>query len=286
MDDVIAMPIAVGDKIVPFKALAKVEQTEMPPLIYRENGREKTLVFGNHNSGDDILAPVSRDKARELVEAWQSERKPAASGSAKDLDLVAFEEENQDVKNAIGQLALALGWSIVLIFLTMVLQFGGIIEPLLVLVAIPLGFIGVLASLYLFHSSLSLNSVLGVILLNGIAVANSIILVDFIKRQHLAGLPPVEAAVTAARRRLRPILITSLTTILAMMPVALGYGEGGRILQPMGIAVSGGLWISMGLTLFIVPALHVNYLNWLKRNKTDQQHLWHRLLVRVSSKKS
>ncbi|MEK6578285.1 MAG: efflux RND transporter permease subunit, partial [Bdellovibrionota bacterium] len=144
------------------------------------------------------------------------------------------------------------------------IQFGSIVNAFLVLIAIPLGFIGVLLSLFIFQSTLSLNAALGVILLNGIAVANSIILVDFLKRLVDGGLPPMQAAIEAGQKRLRPILITSLTTILGMLPVALGYGEGGKILQPLGIAVSGGLWFSMALTLFIVPALQVSYLSKLR----------------------
>jgi multidrug efflux pump subunit AcrB len=163
---------------------------------------------------------------------------------------------------ALKPLGFAVGLSIVLIFLTLVFQFGDIVSSLLVLVAVPLGFIGVLVSLWAFKSTLSLNSVLGVILLNGIAVANSIILVDFLKRLVDRGVSPEDAAVEAGRKRLRPILITSMTTILGMLPIALGMGDGGRILQPLGIAVSGGLWVSMGLTLFVVPALQVA---WLRR---------------------
>jgi HAE1 family hydrophobic/amphiphilic exporter-1 len=108
---------------------------------------------------------------------------------------------------------------------------------------------------------------LGVILLNGIAVANSIILVDFLTRLVDRGLTPHAAALEAARTRLRPILMTSLTTTLGMLPIALGFGEGGRILQPLGIAVSGGLGVSMLLTLYIVPALQVSYLNWSRKKK-------------------
>jgi predicted RND superfamily exporter protein len=124
-----------------------------------------------------------------------------------------------------------------------------------------------LVSLFVFQSTLSLNSVLGVILLNGIAVANSIILVDFLKRLVDQGMDPTQAAIEAGKKRLRPILITSLTTILGMLPIAIGMGEGGRILQPLGIAVSGGLWVSMGLTLFVVPALQVSYLTFRSSRK-------------------
>ena len=96
-------------------------------------------------------------------------------------------------------------------------------------------------------------------------LAPGIILVDFTKRLWLEGREPVEAALHAARLRLRPILITSLTSIFGMMPIALGLGEGGKILQPLGIAVSGGLWISMLLTLLIVPLLQVQHLTHSKR---------------------
>jgi HAE1 family hydrophobic/amphiphilic exporter-1 len=160
------------------------------------------------------------------------------------------------------QLVIAILLSIGLIFLILMVQFGDLVHSLLVLVAIPLGLIGVCLSLFIFRSTLSLNSMLGVILLNGIAVANSIILVDFLKQRVNQGLAPAAAALEAAKKRVRPILITSLTTVLGMLPIALGLGEGGRILQPLGIAVSGGLWVSMGLTLFIVPALQVRYLQW------------------------
>jgi len=166
------------------------------------------------------------------------------------------------LRDAMSQLCFAVLLSIALIFLILMIQFGNLANALLVLVAIPLGMIGVLVSLFVFRSTLSLNSILGVILLNGVAVANSIILVDFLKQRVNQGLAPRQAALEAARKRIRPIFITSLATILGMLPVALGLGEGGRVLQPLGIAVAGGLWVSMGLTLFIVPSLQVSYLNW------------------------
>ena len=144
----------------------------------------------------------------------------------------------------------------------MVFQFGSLMNAALVLVAIPLGFIGVAISLYVCGSTLSLNSMLGTILLNGLAVANSIILVDFLQRKVKEGLAPKLAAVEVARARLRPILMTSLTTGLGMLPIALGMGEGGKILQPLGIAVAGGLVFSMVTTLFVVPSLQVSWIEW------------------------
>ncbi|MBK7960344.1 MAG: efflux RND transporter permease subunit [Bdellovibrionales bacterium] len=167
---------------------------------------------------------------------------------------------DQELLDALDQLKWAIAISILLIFLTMVIQLGDVIQSLLVLVAIPLGFIGVVVSLWSFGSTLSLNSGLGTILLNGIAVANSIILVDFIQKLFVSGRSPIDSTIEASVARLRPILMTSLTTGLGMFPVALGLGDGGKILQPLGIAVCGGLWVSTVLTLFLVPALQYQYL--------------------------
>ncbi len=262
-EDLGSMPIGVGSKIIPLKALSQVGIEELPPTIYREDQRELFIVVGRKNQGDSN-AKVAEGvaKATALIDQWkQDDAKRWPKGQVRPS--VVIEDAQKDLHEALRQLGTAVALSILLIFLTLVVQFGSFMNALLVLVAVPLGFIGVILSLFVFQSTL--NSVLGVILLNGIAVANSIILVDFLKRLVDGGMDPARAAVEAGRRRLRPILITSLTTILGMLPIAIGMGEGGRILQPLGIAVSGGLWVSMGLTLFIVPALQVAYLQWSHR---------------------
>jgi HAE1 family hydrophobic/amphiphilic exporter-1 len=256
-EDIGALPIGVGAKLVPLKALAEVTVDTVPPSVHREDGHELFSVYGEMTEDRKPEAGAALERARKLIDGWKS-------GSRLPVT-VTFEDAEKDLHEALRQLAVAVGLSILLIFLTLVIQFGSVANAMLVLVAVPLGFIGVLGSLLVFRSTLSLNSALGVILLNGIAVANSIILVDFLKRLVDQGMAPAQAAVEAGRRRLRPILITSLTTILGMMPIALGVGEGGRILQPLGIAVSGGLWVSMALTLFLVPGLQVSFLEWRSR---------------------
>ena len=148
----------------------------------------------------------------------------------------------------------------------MVLLFGNWIDAFLILLAIPFGIMGTILSLTIFQSELSLNSTLGVILLNGISVANSIILVDFIKQLKSRGQSAKESAINAARIRLRPILMTSMTTVIGMLPIALGFGSGGKILQPLGISVSGGLWVSMLFTLYFVPTLQCYYYEWKEKN--------------------
>jgi len=262
-EDISSIPIGLGDKIIPLKALSQVKTVDAIPLIYQENQREMVVISGKQNEGDSSrLAQVRLKKAKDLVENWIKSQKPEPGSFGASQPIISFEEASPELRDAMSQLCFAVLLSIALIFLILMIQFGNLANALLVLVAIPLGMIGVLVSLFVFRSTLSLNSILGVILLNGVAVANSIILVDFLKQRVNQGLAPRQAALEAARKRIRPIFITSLATILGMLPVALGLGEGGRVLQPLGIAVAGGLWVSMGLTLFIVPSLQVSYLNW------------------------
>jgi HAE1 family hydrophobic/amphiphilic exporter-1 len=266
-DDIGSLPVGAAGKLMPLRGLVQVAVESAKPPIYRENGRDMFQIIGRNNSSSD---GKSTDKsylvqAQKIADEW----KVRDSSKQGNRPSIVFEEADKDLNEALKQLSVAVALSVALIFITLVVQFGSFMNALLVMVAIPLGLIGVLASLFVFRSTLSLNSALGVILLNGIAVANSIILVDFQKRLFDEGKSPIEAALEAGKKRLRPILITSLTTILAMLPVALGLGEGGRILQPLGIAVAGGLWVSMGFTLFVVPALQVAYLSRLKQSSAE-----------------
>lgn len=266
LSDLESMPVGVNGKLVPLKALARLNRHPAEPDIFRENGTDKAQIYGRVAKGDEPLAAAKLKSAQDAVAEWQR------TAGAKHSSTVTFDDADKELTEALHQLGIAVALSIILIFLIMVFQFGDVVNAVLVLVAVPLGFIGVLISLFALHSTLSLNSVLGVILLNGIAVANSIILVDFLKRLVDEGKSPYAAALEAAQKRLRPILMTSVCTGLGMLPVAMGFGEGGRILQPLGIAVVGGLAFSMLTTLFIVPSLQVSYLTWKLRKQNSRQH--------------
>jgi hydrophobic/amphiphilic exporter-1 (mainly G- bacteria), HAE1 family len=160
-----------------------------------------------------------------------------------------------EMDNAIESLFISLALSVALIYLLLTFQFNSFRAPLVILVSIPMGFLGVLLSLFIFKSSLSLNSLLGAILMSGVVVNNAIILVDFYL-QALNEYPTREKALLeSARLRFRPILITTLTTIMGMLPIAIGLGEGANVIQPLGIAVSGGLAVSTLMTLFMVPSM-------------------------------
>ncbi len=255
LPDIKALPIRVGQKIIPLMALGNIERQAVAHDIVREDGQEVTKVFGKVKKGAEKEKSTRLEQAKEFLRTFTKTFK-------KDLELtstptIALEDAERDITAALNQLYWSVGTSILLIFFVLYLQFGSIIQALIILSAAPIGLVGVLVSLLTFKSTISLNSSLGVILLSGITVANSIMLADLTLKLVAEGHSPSEAALLAAKRRLRPILITSLTTVLGMLPVAIGMGEGGKILRPLGLAVSGGLWFSMTFTLFVVPGLEV-----------------------------
>jgi HAE1 family hydrophobic/amphiphilic exporter-1 len=166
-----------------------------------------------------------------------------------------FENPSQELDDSIKSLYLSLGIAVVLIFLLLAFQFNSLIIPLVILVTVPLGLIGVIISLFVFKSSLSLNALLGTIMLSGIVVNNAILMIDFYIRILPDYENKIDALICAAGLRFAPIIITTMTTIFGMLPIAIGLGEGSNIIQPLGIAVSGGLMISTLFTFFVVPSI-------------------------------
>lgn len=145
----------------------------------------------------------------------------------------------------------------VLLYLILVAQFRSFIDPLLIMLAIPMGFIGVFAILLLTGTTLNVMSLVGVLMLIGVAGSNSILIVDFAHKLEQQNLPVSDAVITACRVRLRPILMTSLATIIGMLPMALKFGTGSEQYAPMARAIIGGLTSSVILTVFIVPAAYL-----------------------------
>jgi hydrophobic/amphiphilic exporter-1 (mainly G- bacteria), HAE1 family len=153
--------------------------------------------------------------------------------------------------------AIGLSLSFVLLYLILVAQFRSFIDPVLIMLAIPMGLIGVLVILVLTGTTLNVMSLMGVLMLVGIAASNSILIVDFAHRLREEGMTVKDAAITSCRVRLRPILMTSLATILGMIPMALKLGTGAEQYAPMAQAIIGGLSASVLLTIFIVPAAYI-----------------------------
>lgn len=191
-----------------------------------------------------------KDQTRELKDKVVSALK---KNNKIDFSKLTFSNPSDEITENITSLIKALAIALILIFMVLSIQFGKISNILTIMSAIPLGFIGVSISLFLFSSTLSLNSMLGLILLCGTAVNNSILFIDFYLKRRESSKNIEDALLATAELRFRPIAITTMTTILGMLPIAFGFGSGGEILQPLGIAVCGGLGLSTILTLFVVP---------------------------------
>src|SRR5581483_1719220 len=153
--------------------------------------------------------------------------------------------------------AIGLSLSFVLLYLILVAQFKSFVDPVLIMLAIPMGIIGVLVILWLTGTTLNVMSLMGVLMLVGIAASNSILIVDFAHRLRQQGMTVKDAVIMSCRVRLRPILMTSLATIIGMIPMALKLGTGAEQYAPMAQAIIGGLSASVLLTIFIVPAAYL-----------------------------
>jgi len=134
--------------------------------------------------------------------------------------------------------------------------FRSMIDPLIILVAVPLGWIGTVLMLHLTNTSVNVESMIGTLMMMGIVVSNSILLVDFANRMVRHGATAEQAVLEAGKRRIRPIVMTALATILGLLPLALGFGEGNETMVPLARAVVGGLAVSTVMTLVVVPVMH------------------------------
>ena len=163
----------------------------------------------------------------------------------------------QSMQESFVSFGIGLSLSVVLLYLILVAQFSSFKDPFLIMLAIPMGFIGVMIILPLTHTTLNVMSLMGVLMLAGIAASNSILIVEFAHRLEQQGTPVEDAVITSCRVRLRPILMTSLATIIGMVPMALKLGTGSEQYAPLARAIIGGLTTSVVLTVYIVPAAYL-----------------------------
>ena len=161
----------------------------------------------------------------------------------------------EELERASRELTLILVLALLLVYMVMACQYESFRDPLIVMVSVPLAAVGVLTTLYVTQTTLNLQSYIGCIMLGGIVVNNAILLVDQASRLKRKGMSTVDAVAEAGRLRLRPILMTTLTTVLALMPLALGVGEGADAQAPLARAVVGGLSASTLITLVLIPVV-------------------------------
>jgi HAE1 family hydrophobic/amphiphilic exporter-1 len=160
------------------------------------------------------------------------------------------------MQDSFNSLLFAFGLAVFLVYLVMASQFESLLHPFVILFTVPMGLIGAVWALYLTGTTVNAVAFIGLILLAGIVVNNAIVLVDAINKARERGLDKTEAIVAAGRTRLRPILITSISTILGLVPMAWGIGEGAEIRRPMAITVIGGMLVATFLTLVVIPVLY------------------------------
>jgi hydrophobic/amphiphilic exporter-1 (mainly G- bacteria), HAE1 family len=239
-----------GATPIPLAAVARVALGEGPSEVRRVDGRRVGLIRANL-SGAGGAAGASLGDAAAAIERALTNRVDWPA----DMTFV-LAGQTQEWERSRGSLWLALGLSVFLVYVIMAAQFESLLHPLVILFTIPLAFFGTVATLWALGISLSVVVFLGMIMLAGIVVNNAIVLIDYINVLRRRGLARDEAIVTAGVVRLRPILMTTATTVLGLLPMVFGVGDGAEIRTPMAIAVVSGLVTSTVLTLFIIPSIY------------------------------
>jgi HAE1 family hydrophobic/amphiphilic exporter-1 len=225
-------------------SIADVRIDEGPAEIHRLQQQRAAVVSANlrdRNLGsavDDVNAVIARN--------------PPPGGVSVELG-----GQNAEMRVSFNSLRFAMLLAIFLVYIVMAATFESFIHPFIVLFTIPLAVVGVVAGLMATGTSISVMVLIGVILLVGVVVNNAIVLIDCINRLRRAGLDKAEAVVRAGHIRLRPIMMTTLTTVLGLIPMAVAWGEGSELRSPLAITVLSGLSVSTILTLVVIPAAYL-----------------------------
>ncbi|MBI2823022.1 MAG: efflux RND transporter permease subunit [Acidobacteria bacterium] len=247
LQDVLSVPLQTpGGMVVPLASVVKLNRTEGPVAVERKDQQRIVRVSANLSGSRDLGSIVG-----ELQQKIQSLNLPPDTA-------VIFGGEWEEQQEAFLTLLLSLVLAVVLVYMVLAAQFESFKHPLLIMFSLPLAAVGVVLALFLTDTTFNIQAFIGMIMLAGIVVNNAIVLVDYVlqlQRHHDFSL--VDALITGGRRRLRPILMTTLTTILGLAPMALGVGEGAELQAPMARVLIGGLATSTLITLFLIPTLYL-----------------------------
>jgi multidrug efflux pump len=234
---------AENGNLIQLDNLVRIREKSTPPQLYRFNRFVSATVSANLAPGftiGDGLDEMDRIAAEVLDESFST-------------DVAGLSKEYRESSNS---LIYAFLFALVLIYLVLSAQFESFLDPLTIMFTVPLALFGALGSLWLFDFTLNIFSQIGIIMLIGLVTKNGILIVEFANQRKAQGMPIDEAIIGAASARFRPILMTSLSTILGILPIALALGAGSEGRVPMGVAVIGGLTFATILTLFIIPAIY------------------------------
>lgn len=232
-----------GGQLIQLDNLVKIREQSNPPQLYHFNRYKSATVQAGLAPGKtmaDGIAAMEEIADKVLDDTFSTD----LSGPARD-----FAESSSNVM-------FALGLALVLIFLILAAQFESFIDPLIIMLTVPLALAGALFSLWMFNQTLNIFSQIGIIMLIGLVTKNGILIVEFANQKREAGEEKISAVVDASVLRLRPILMTSLATSLGALPIALALGAGAQSRIPLGIVVIGGIMFSLILTLYVIPAMY------------------------------
>ncbi len=243
-------------KMIQFDNLVTLSEETAPPQLYRYNRF--------------VAATVSAGLARgKTISEGIEEMDKIAKETLDDSFRTALAGDSKDFMESSSSLMFAFTLALILIFLVLAAQFESFKDPLIVMMTVPLALTGALIFMWYFDVTMNIFSQIGLIMLIGLVSKNGILIVEFANQRKAAGLSKYEAIKHAAASRFRPILMTSLATILGISPLALGLGEGAQSRVAMGITVVGGMVFSTFLTLFVVPAIYT-YISSESKTKTDE----------------
>jgi HAE1 family hydrophobic/amphiphilic exporter-1 len=228
---------------VPVSAVAEVVTGRGPAAIYRYTGARVAEV---------TALPTTRDLGGALTAVNAAVSRLQLPRGAR-LELAG---QNEELAVSFNSLWLAMALATFLVYVVMASQFESLVHPFVILMAVPLGVVGVIAALFVTSYSISVLVLIGAIMLAGIVVNNAIVLIDAVNRRRREGQPIDEALMGAGSERLRPILMTTATTVLALFPMALGLGAGDELRAPLAITVIGGLTVATFLTLLVIPCIY------------------------------
>jgi HAE1 family hydrophobic/amphiphilic exporter-1 len=225
------------------KSVADVEETAGPSEI-RRIGQKRAIVIAGNLSGRDMAA-VAAD-VRQVIQG-----QILATGVVAGLS-----GQEEEMQRSLRSLMMAMALAIFLVYLVMASQFESFVHPFVVIFTVPLGAIGAILALAITDNSINVVALIGAVMLAGIVVNNAIVLIDTVNQRRQAGMPREEAIMQAGLGRLRPVLMTSSTTIFGLLPMALGLGEGAELRAPLAITVIGGLAVATLLTLVVIPVVY------------------------------
>lgn len=241
--DVTNLPIQTVRGSIPLKEIAALHYSEGPISIYRL-GKSRVVTINGQIYGRDLGSVMA--EVKEVVANYDF---PVGVS-------VNFGGEDEQMSEAFSQLFMAFMLGIVLVYMILAAQFESFFQPIVIMITIPLAAIGVVTGLLIGKVTFSVVGFIGAIMLAGIVVNNAIVFIDYINFLRGNGYQMEQAIIEAGRTRLRPVLMTTLTTVLGMVPLALGAGEGSELQQPIALVVIGGLTTSTLLTLFVLPVFY------------------------------